>query len=157
MGRTAPRPSAADDHANNGTKNDFGHGQLALRRRVGVEHVTPAEHPGISLPLELREELLPQRRDRVRPRSGDVAHAVGIGSQVVELVGGTLAEAELPEGVVLSRGDDQLLRRTVAGVGEPQVGIAAALAGCGKSPPWTFSTRARCRRLQLRMTVSTAS
>lgn len=31
MGRTAPQPSAADDHALNDTKNDFGHGLLALK------------------------------------------------------------------------------------------------------------------------------
>jgi RHS repeat-associated protein len=30
MGRTAPRPSAADDHAISDTKNDFGHGLLAF-------------------------------------------------------------------------------------------------------------------------------
>ncbi len=29
MGRTAPRPSAADDHAISDTKTDFGHGLLA--------------------------------------------------------------------------------------------------------------------------------
>jgi hypothetical protein len=31
MGRTDPRPSAADDHAISDTKTDFGHGLLGER------------------------------------------------------------------------------------------------------------------------------
>lgn len=42
MGRTAPRPSADDDHAINETKNHFGHGLLAKRLGISTNDIEVA-------------------------------------------------------------------------------------------------------------------